>query len=64
MPLEFIERTVAARAARSGSPSGCGEYAAAGVTTLSVSPYVGDLESGIATLRTVAEAYEESGVAE
>jgi F420-dependent oxidoreductase-like protein len=40
------------------------EYAAAGVGTLSISPYVGDLESGIATLRTVAEAYEASGVAE
>ena len=40
------------------------EYAAAGVGTLSVSPYVGDRESGIDTLRTVAEAYEESGVAE
>lgn len=40
------------------------EYAAAGVGTLSVSPYVGDLETGIATLRAVAEAYEASGVAE
>jgi F420-dependent oxidoreductase-like protein len=40
------------------------EYAAAGVGTLSISPYVGDLESGIATLRTVAEAFEASGVAE
>jgi F420-dependent oxidoreductase-like protein len=39
------------------------EYAAAGVGTLSISPYVGDLESGIATLRTVAEAFEASGVA-
>ncbi|MCA2219362.1 LLM class F420-dependent oxidoreductase [Jidongwangia harbinensis] len=39
------------------------EYAAAGVGTLSISPYVGDLASGIATLRTVAEAYEAAGVA-
>ncbi len=30
--------------------------------TLSISPYVGDLQSGIDTLRLVAEAYEESGV--
>ena len=36
---------------------------AAGVGTLSVSPYVGDLKSGIDTLRIVAEAYEEAGVA-
>src|SRR4051812_30542662 len=34
------------------------QYAAAGVGTLSVSPYVGDLESGLATLRTVAEAFD------
>jgi alkanesulfonate monooxygenase SsuD/methylene tetrahydromethanopterin reductase-like flavin-dependent oxidoreductase (luciferase family) len=40
------------------------QYAAAGVGTLSVSPYVGDLDSGIETLRVIAEAYEESGVAE
>ena len=39
------------------------EYAAAGVGTLSISPYVGDLESGIATLRTVAEAFDDAGVA-
>jgi F420-dependent oxidoreductase-like protein len=39
------------------------EYAAAGVGTLSISPYVGDLAAGIATLRTVAEAHEASGVA-
>ena len=40
------------------------EYADAGVGTLSVSPYVGDLASGISTLRTVADAYAASGVAE
>jgi hypothetical protein len=34
------------------------------VGTLSVSPYVGDLDSGIATLRQIADAYEASGVAE
>jgi F420-dependent oxidoreductase-like protein len=39
------------------------QYAAAGVGTLSVSPYVGDLESGLATLRTVAEAFDAAGVA-
>jgi alkanesulfonate monooxygenase SsuD/methylene tetrahydromethanopterin reductase-like flavin-dependent oxidoreductase (luciferase family) len=39
------------------------EYAAAGVGTLSISPYAGDRETGIATLRTVAEAFDEAGVA-
>jgi F420-dependent oxidoreductase-like protein len=61
VPLEFIDRTsllgpadrVAARMA---------EYAAAGVTTLSVTLFVADRESGIATLRAVAEAFEASGV--
>ncbi|AGL18627.1 LLM class F420-dependent oxidoreductase [Actinoplanes sp. N902-109] len=62
VPQDFIDRT-----------SLCGpkeriverikEYAAAGVGTLSVSLYVGDRETGIATLRTVAEAYEAAGVA-
>jgi hypothetical protein len=33
------------------------------VGTLSISPYVGDLDSGIATLRTVAEAFDAAGVA-
>src|SRR5690606_1971093 len=37
-------------------------YAAAGVTTLSVTPFTGDAESGIATLRTVVEAAESVGV--
>jgi F420-dependent oxidoreductase-like protein len=40
------------------------QYAAAGVGTLSVSPYGGDRETAITTLRRVAEAYEASGVAE
>jgi F420-dependent oxidoreductase-like protein len=40
------------------------EYAAAGVGTLSVALYVPDRESGFATLRTIAQAYEASGVAE
>ena len=63
VPQEFIERTsivgpkpVVVERIR--------QYAAAGVGTLSVSPYVGDLQSGIDTLRLVSEAYEESGVGE
>ncbi len=63
VPQEFIERTAMIGPKRR-LVERIREYAAAGVGTLSVSPYVGDLASGIATLRTVADAYEESGVAE
>ena len=63
VPQEFIDRTsllgpkerVAERMA---------QFAAAGVTTLAVSLFVADRDSGVATLRSVAEAYEASGVAE
>jgi alkanesulfonate monooxygenase SsuD/methylene tetrahydromethanopterin reductase-like flavin-dependent oxidoreductase (luciferase family) len=62
VPQDFIERT-AMVGPRARIVSRLREYAAAGVGTLSISPYVGDLESGLTTLRTVAEAFEESGVA-
>ncbi|MEV6346383.1 LLM class F420-dependent oxidoreductase [Actinoplanes sp. NPDC051851] len=62
VPQEFIERT-SIIGNKAQIIKRLSEYAAAGVGTLSVSPYVGDLESGLATLRTVAEAFEESGVA-
>jgi F420-dependent oxidoreductase-like protein len=63
VPLEFIDRTsllgpvdrIADRMR---------EYAAAGVTTLSVSPFVADRESGIALLRQLADAFARSGVGE
>jgi F420-dependent oxidoreductase-like protein len=63
VPLEFIDRTsllgpvdrIAARMR---------EYAAAGVTTLSVSLFVADRESGEQTLRQIAEALDKSGVGE
>jgi alkanesulfonate monooxygenase SsuD/methylene tetrahydromethanopterin reductase-like flavin-dependent oxidoreductase (luciferase family) len=63
VPLEFIDRTsllgpvdrIADRMR---------EYAAAGVTTLSLSPFVGDRESGIALLRQLADAFARSGVGE
>ncbi len=63
VPLEFIDQTsllgpvdrIAARMR---------DYAAAGVTTLSVSLFVGDMESGIRTLRAVTEAFDKSGVGE
>ncbi|WP_199513020.1 LLM class F420-dependent oxidoreductase [Nucisporomicrobium flavum] len=63
VPQDFIDRTSMV-GPKARIVERIREYAAAGVGTLSVSPYVGDLESGIATLRAVAEAYEASGVAE
>lgn len=63
VPLEFIDRTsllgppdrIAARMR---------DFAAAGVTTLSVTLFVGDVESGVRTLRQVAEALDASGVSD
>jgi F420-dependent oxidoreductase-like protein len=63
VPQEFIERT-AILGNKIQVKERIKQYAAAGVGTLSISPYVGDIKSGIDTLRIVAEAYEESGVAE
>jgi F420-dependent oxidoreductase-like protein len=62
VPQQFIDRTcllgpgdrIADRMA---------EYAAAGVTTLSVTLFAGDRESSLHTLRTVADAFAASGVA-
>ncbi|WP_433292745.1 LLM class F420-dependent oxidoreductase [Actinoplanes sp. CA-030573] len=62
VPQEFIERT-SIIGNKIQVKERIKQYAAAGVGTLSISPYVGDLKSGIDTLRVVAEAYEESGVA-
>jgi F420-dependent oxidoreductase-like protein len=62
IPQEFIERTSIV-GNKIQVKERLKQYAAAGVGTLSISPYVGDLKSGIDTLRIVAEAYEESGVA-
>ena len=62
VPQDFIERT-SLIGNRIQIKERIKQYAAAGVGTLSVSPYVGDLKSGIDTLRLVAEAYEEAGVA-
>jgi F420-dependent oxidoreductase-like protein len=63
VPLEFIDRTsllgpVDRIAARMRA------YAEAGVTTLSVSMFVADADSGIRTLRAAADALERSGVGE
>jgi F420-dependent oxidoreductase-like protein len=61
VPLEFIDRTsllgpVDRVAQRMRA------FASSGVTTLSVSLFVADRESGIQTLRQVAEAFDASGV--
>jgi F420-dependent oxidoreductase-like protein len=62
VPQDFIERT-SLIGNKIQIKERIRQYAAAGVGTLSVSPSVGDLKSGIDTLRLVAEAYEEADVA-
>jgi hypothetical protein len=62
VPQDFIERT-SLIGNKIQIKERLRQYAAANVGTLSISPYVGDLASGIATLRTVAEAFDEAGVA-
>jgi F420-dependent oxidoreductase-like protein len=62
VPQDFIERT-SILGNKIQIIERIKQYAEAGVGTLSISPYVGDLKSGIDTLRIVAEAYEEAGVA-
>jgi alkanesulfonate monooxygenase SsuD/methylene tetrahydromethanopterin reductase-like flavin-dependent oxidoreductase (luciferase family) len=61
VPLEFIERT-SLLGSKERIADRLREFAAAGVTTLSLSLFVGDAESGRQTLRTVSEALELSGV--
>ncbi|MDG4766258.1 LLM class F420-dependent oxidoreductase [Solwaraspora sp. WMMD406] len=61
VPLEFIDRT-----SLLGPPGRIadriGQYAASGVTTLSVSLFTPDADAGVATLRTVAQALDAAGV--
>jgi F420-dependent oxidoreductase-like protein len=63
VPLEFVDRT-SLLGPKERIADRLGELAASGVTTLSVTPFVTDAESGIATLRTVAEALDRAGVGE
>jgi F420-dependent oxidoreductase-like protein len=63
VPLEFIDRT-SLLGPKERIAERMREYAAAGVTTLSVSIFAADAESGIRTLRTCAEALELAGVGE
>jgi F420-dependent oxidoreductase-like protein len=61
VPFEFVDQT-----SLLGPPERIADrlraYAEAGVTTLSITPFAADADSGIATLRTVAEAAELAGV--
>jgi len=63
VPLEFIDAT-----ALLGPVDRIADrlqaYASSGVTTLSVSLFVTDVDSGVATLRSIAEAVDRSGVGE
>jgi F420-dependent oxidoreductase-like protein len=63
VPAEFIDRTsLLGDAARIADRIAA--YAEAGVTTLSVYPLAPDADAGVAALRTVAEAFDRSGVGE
>jgi alkanesulfonate monooxygenase SsuD/methylene tetrahydromethanopterin reductase-like flavin-dependent oxidoreductase (luciferase family) len=61
VPLEFIDRTSLLGPVERIA-DGLAAYAAAGVTTLSVTPFVGGVEDGVRTLRTISEALARSGV--
>ncbi|MGC5333754.1 LLM class F420-dependent oxidoreductase [Micromonospora sp. DT62] len=63
VPMEFIDRT-SLLGPKERIAERMREYAAAGVTTLSVTLFAADRDSGVQTLRTVAEALDLSGVGE
>jgi F420-dependent oxidoreductase-like protein len=63
VPFEFIDAT-SLLGPVDRIAEGLRRFAAAGVTTLSVAAYAGSLDERTATLRTVAEALEKSGVGE
>jgi F420-dependent oxidoreductase-like protein len=63
VPLSFIDQT-SLIGPRDRIRDRLGAYADAGVTTLSISVYHGDLDSRLATLRTMAELLDESGLGE
>ena len=62
VPFDFIDRT-----SLIGPPERVGErlaaFADAGVTTLTVATYAGSLEERVATLRTMVDVLEKSGLA-
>jgi F420-dependent oxidoreductase-like protein len=61
VPFELIDQT-SLLGPKERIAEGLRRYADAGVTTLSVQPFVADAETGVQTLRTCAEALELSGV--
>ncbi|WP_428965526.1 LLM class F420-dependent oxidoreductase [Micromonospora fluostatini] len=63
VPLEFIDRT-SLLGPTERIAERMREYAEAGVTTLSVTLFAADRDSGVRTLRAAAEALEMSGVGE
>ncbi|MEU5553234.1 MULTISPECIES: LLM class F420-dependent oxidoreductase [unclassified Micromonospora] len=63
VPLEFIDRT-SLLGPKERIAERMRQYAESGVTTLSITLFAGDRDSGVQTLRTVAEALELSGVGE
>ncbi|NIL57421.1 LLM class F420-dependent oxidoreductase [Salinispora arenicola] len=63
VPMELIDRT-SLLGPKERIAERMREYAAAGVTTLSVTLFVADRDSGVQTLRTVAEALDLAGVGE
>jgi F420-dependent oxidoreductase-like protein len=63
VPLEFIDRT-SLLGPRERIAERMTQYAEAGVTTLSVSLFVADADSGVRTLRVLAEALDLAGVGE
>ncbi len=62
VPQEFIERT-SLLGNKIQIKERIKQYAAAGVGTLSISPFASELKVEIDTLRLVAEAFDEAGVA-
>ena len=63
VPLDFIDRT-SLLGSKERIADRLRAYAESGVTTLAVNPFVADAETGIATLRVLAEALELAGVGE
>ncbi len=63
VPFEFLDRT-ALLGPIERITERLQEYAAAGVTTLSITPFAGDQQAKLDTLRKMAEALDASGVGE
>ena len=61
VPLEFIDAT-ALLGPKERIADRMQALAQVGVTTLTVSPMTGDIESGVAALRTAVDAIEVAGV--